>query len=43
VDEEFLRETHRSIHLSCGGTMVFADSFPVRAFHVCNLLFMQTL
>jgi hypothetical protein len=29
VDEEFLRETHRSIHLSCGGTMVFADSFPV--------------
>jgi hypothetical protein len=30
VDEEFLRETHRSIHLSYGDTMVFPDIFPER-------------
>jgi hypothetical protein len=43
VDEEFLRETHRSIHLSCGGTMVFADSFPVRAFFLRNVLIISIM
>ena len=30
VNQDFPKGTHRSIHLSCGDTMVFPDIFPER-------------